>query len=188
VLPAKVGKNAVMGYFHTAGKNQWVPRVRDKMYIRGIGDIGQGDIIRKAGRATGATIGKMEFAYSFVQFDDSDIRTREWCVVTSPMAEFFSGKGDSGAPVISQFGQVIGFILGESDGAPMILTGHENLGPVFVSCISPANLIMERIAKKLDAIVEVVVEDIDEIPDMVSLEAGSLILLESAPKFFSRSE
>lgn len=77
VMNGKEGKNAVMGYFHTAQEHEWTPRDRDRIYIRGIGDIRQGATIRKGARATRDTKGKIEFAYAFVQFEESDVRTRE---------------------------------------------------------------------------------------------------------------
>ena len=168
VCPNKVGKNVIAGSFQMADEEEWIPRDREKLYIRGIGDIRPGEEIRKAGRATGETRGAIEFAYSFASFEGTDVHTREWCVVTSPMSKIFSGKGDSGAPVVCTFGEVIGFIVGGTAGRPMELVGHENLGPVFVTYISDASIIMQRIANKLGAAIEVIVEDICVVPDIIA--------------------
>jgi len=96
------------------------------------------------------------------------------------MAEFFSEKGDSGAPVISNWGEVLGFILGGSDGRPLVLKGHEELSPVYVTYISPATMVMKRIAKKMGD-VEIIVEDLSSVTGTVSL-AESLGELSLVPK------
>ena len=178
ISPGREGKTTLFGRFAATDDQSWTPRDRDKVYLRGVGSMDDEVEVRKGGRATGDTVGKIEFAYPFVHFDNSPHRTREWVVVTSQFDPwFFARVGDSGAPVVSRFAsKVVGFILGGTYGHPIGLIGHENLGNVFVTIMSDASFVMERIASKLGRKIEFVVEDVSMMEGLMPRTFESLFM------------
>jgi hypothetical protein len=79
-------------------------------------------------------------------------------------------KGDSGAPVVNDGGEVVGLVLGGTDGTPMMLKGHEELGPVCVTYISSAQMVMQRIAEAFGEEVILQVEDYKNVPGIILAE------------------
>lgn len=172
VLSHRQGRNYIEGNFAKPAlfSETWTPRDDYGLFIKGIGEICPTIPVRKSGRSTGFTTAKIECAYSFTRLEDSPCETREYCVAISPTREGFAKKGDSGAPVVNDGGEVVGFVLGGTDGTPMMLKGHEELGPVCVTYVSSAQMVMQRIAEAFGKDVILQVEDYKTVPGIILAE------------------
>jgi hypothetical protein len=93
------------------------------------------------GRSTGETIGRIAFRHSDVRFEGME-RTSEYPIVSESSTGVFSLRGDSGATVFNVDGEVVGMVLGGVLGRPRILVGHESLGEVYASYVTPITVIL----------------------------------------------
>ena len=75
-------------------------------------------------------------------------------------------KGDSGGPVFDKKGKVVGMCLGGSTGRPKKLIGHESLGELYVSYITPMELLLKRIHDILGRDTSIVVPRLDELSEI----------------------
>jgi len=66
-------------------------------------------------------------------------------IVSESHEDPFSLKGDSGAGVFDEEGRICGFVLGGTRGEAVGREGHEHLGLVFASYITPFSVIKERV-------------------------------------------
>jgi|SRR5271154_7120919 len=144
VDPARLGSNLIT---YPVGEDvrRWYPRDGVRMFVVGSGETRTGMRVVKAGRNSNATVGSVDFVYGHVQFEDTPLETQEYTIVAESYENLFSIKGDSGAGVIDEEGRICGFVLGGKRGAPCLLKGHEALGPLYVSYITPFSAINQRI-------------------------------------------
>lgn len=150
------GQNKIM--FERIMKQwKWSPRDAESVYFTGREGIAFGDCIAKVGKTSGVTVGNIGFRYNAVLFDDSTETTSEF-VVVSGAGERFARAGDSGGPVINTAGNLVGFILGGTNGNAKLLKGHENLGPVFATYISPSDFVFERVQALMGGEIELLVD------------------------------
>jgi hypothetical protein len=158
VDPARLGSNLIT---YPVGKNvsRWYPRDGIRMFVVGSGEIRTGMRVVKAGRNSNATVGSVDFVHGHVQFEDTPLETQEYTIVAESYENVFSNKGDSGAGVIDEEGRICGFVLGGTRGAPCHLKGHEALGPLYASYITPFSAIKQRIESTAGR--EVIVDLVD---------------------------
>jgi hypothetical protein len=123
------------------------PRDKTRVYITGTTSDCTGAVVVKRGRVSGSTKGVIRFVYDHVRIEGSGETTTELTIVDKVGDRRFSRKGDSGAPVVDKAGRVVGIIIGGSTGAPIALKGHESLGLINVSYISPIDSILDRISQ-----------------------------------------
>jgi hypothetical protein len=145
---------------------QFHPRDKTRVYITGTTTDGVGALVLKRGRTSGSAKGIIRFVYDHVRIEGTGKTTSEMTIVSPTIESRFSDLGDSGAPVVDQAGRLVGIVLGGSSGEPIELIGHESLGRVHVSYISPIDLIIDRIREITGKIVHV------DIPDLDRLEAA----------------
>lgn len=173
VNPARVGKNHIYASMavKAAGSRglAWTPHDYTGVFVNGVDNLAKGLWVRKSGRSTGDTIGRVQFAYSHAKLDGNPCETREWTVISSPFSDYgvFSSEGDSGAAVVNRKGDLVGVVLGGTGGKPIELEGHEDLGKVFVSYLTPAPLIVKQIASIVGRKVTVELVDLDGVPGIV---------------------
>jgi hypothetical protein len=151
--------------------HQFHPRDRMRVYITGMTDDCVGALVVKRGRTTGTTKGRIRFIYDSVRIEGTRETTSELTIVSTAYLNMFSVREDSGAPVVDQAGRVLGIVFGGSSGEPMELAGHESLGRVRVSYVSPIDLIVDRIHEVTGKTI------IIDIPDLERLEAGGTELV-----------
>jgi hypothetical protein len=120
-------------------------------------------VVAKTGRTTGQTDGKVAFRYAYVKLEKSPGVTNEYTIIAESYLEVFSSEGDSGAPVMDSDGKVVGMCLGGTTGRPKTLVGHESLGDLWVSYVTPMGLILQRIFELTGKQPRVVVPDLDEL-------------------------
>lgn len=141
---------------------QWGPRDANGLYCTGSGPLDIGMDITKAGRTSGMTEGCIEIVYSHTKLEGSAEETNEYCVVSESPAKLFSEKGDSGAVTMNRVGECVGIVLGGTYGCPMKLEGHESLGELYVSYITPIELVMQRVQAMTGMDVKIDVPDLEK--------------------------
>ena len=140
----------------------WRPHNCYGQYVSGIGDI-QLDperLIRKWGRTTAVTMDTIQLVYSHVKLPGVEGETLEYTVTTKNMQ--FSARGDSGGPVLDLDNRLIGMVLGGTEGTPKLLKGHERLGEVLCSYITPIRFILERVQEVTNLRLVPVLVDLDQ--------------------------
>lgn len=173
VNPARVGKNHVYASMavKAAGSRglAWTPHDYTGVFVNGVNNLAKGLWVRKSGRSTGDTIGRVQFAYAHAKLKGNPCETREWTVISTHFSKYgiFSSEGDSGAAVVDKKGDLVGVILGGTSGKPIELEGHEDLGKVFVTYLTPAPLILQQIASIFGRKVTVELVDLDGVPGIV---------------------
>ena len=98
----------------------------------------------KAGRSTGVTVGNVDFIKFDVKLPGSRTTTSEY-TITSSLHYAFSTHGDSGSPVIGADGELVGIILGGSEGIELPKGREGGLGYVKLSFVTPWDLVKSRI-------------------------------------------
>ena len=174
VAPDKAGINHLRGSVALTGKPPrpglaWTPRDSYGVFVNGVDQPREGMWVRKAGRSTGDTVARIEFAYSHAKLLDNPVETREWTIVSSVFSEkdVFAVEGDSGAPVVNRVGNLVGVVLGGVCGKPLELHGHDELGKVYVTYITPAPFLIHRIGQVFGRTVSVERVDLDGIPGII---------------------
>jgi hypothetical protein len=127
----------------------WFPRDGLRVYAVGIGPLQTGINIIKSGRKTGVTEAIVDFTYAHAKLQDSLDVTEEFTVISESPLHIFSASGDSGAAVMGEDGFIVGMILGGTEGTPMKLEGHEALGPVWVTYITPIQAVVHQIEEAI---------------------------------------
>jgi hypothetical protein len=157
--PSRQGRNILR--YDTGEKRRWIPRDRNgNIYVRGTEDIVEGAQVLKSGRRTGVTLGRIDFVYGKASI--GGITTSEFTVISN-FDDVFSDRGDSGGPVINTEGKVVGMILGGTNGTPVVLEGHEQLGNVVATYVTPVNLLKERIEHQVGETLLLDVVDVDKL-------------------------
>lgn len=74
---------------------EWTPRDTYGIYVNGLDDLTKGMWVCKAGRSTGDTVGRVQFAYSHCKLTGNAVETREWTIVSSVFGDkpIFAKKG-----------------------------------------------------------------------------------------------
>jgi len=177
VAAEKAGINHIRGSVVLAGKPSrpslaWTPRDSYGVFVNGVDQPREGMWVRKAGRSTGDTVGRIEFSYSHAKLLDNPVETREWTIVGSVFSEkdVFAVERDSGAPVVNRVGNLIGVVLGGVCGKPLELPAHDELGKVYVTYITPAPFLIQRIGQVFGRTVSVEVVDLDGIPGIIKAD------------------
>ena len=119
------------------------PQDNSQYNITQEGTLMKGIRVVKAGRSTGVTVGNVDFIKFDVKLPGSSTTTSEY-TITSPLHKAFSTRGDSGSPVIGADGELVGIILGGSEGVELP-KGREELGYVKLSYVTPWDLVKSRI-------------------------------------------
>ena len=126
--------------------HHWVPHNKAGMFLRGVNSLQFGQRVMKTGKTTGSTEGITEFRYAHARFEGSQaVTSSEFCVISEDRNTKFSDLGDSGGMVVDISGYVVGMVLGGTSGWPKKLIGHEALGELFVTYITPFELVLKRI-------------------------------------------
>ena len=123
-----------------------------KYWIVGEEDMKIGSPVMKAGRATGVTVGCVDFLKFDVKLPHSPNKTVEF-TVTLKGPVYFSDSGDSGGPVVGTNGALIGILIGGSLGVE-VWEGHGSFGMVKLSYITPWSLIKQRVRENLGCGIE----------------------------------
>jgi hypothetical protein len=161
VDPSRVGEN----YLRSDGlrKQPWygTPHNFYGQFVSGLGDPRGDDeeLVRKWGRKTGFSTAPIQLVYSHVKLPGLEGDTSEYTVTTGTP---FSDRGDSGGPVLDQNNKLIGMISGGSDGSPTMLKGHERLGVVWCSYITPIDLILDRVERATGMRLEPILVDAEQ--------------------------
>jgi hypothetical protein len=150
VNPDRYGINYMRTDYIKPTGRAWRPNNGYGQYLAGVGQIKVSDesrddeVLRKWGRKTGVTTGPLSVCYSHVQLPWVDGETTEF-TVTTPPHKMFSDRGDSGGPVLDMQNRLVGMVLGGTDGTPKLLVGHERLGLVHCTYITPMELLLVRV-------------------------------------------
>ena len=160
VDPIRAGMN-MLHYKVDRQEVKWYPRDGNRLFVVGEDELRVGEEVIKSGRKTNVTVGVIEFVYAHVKLADSDQETAEFAVITEYPDRQFTLKGDSGAGVVTTYGKICGLVLGGTFGVPVTLKGHESLGPVFASYITPFRAVRERLEEVSGRRVVVDVVDLD---------------------------
>ena len=105
--------------------------------LRSAAEIGQIDIrapIRKIGRTTGATVGRIsafEMDNIVLNYDLGEIRFDRQIEIESASSSPFADVGDSGAIIVSDEGQAVGLLIGAKQSSSRV-------GPVYANPIQAA--------------------------------------------------
>ena len=147
----------------------WTPRDSCGVFVKGVDDVRKGMYVRKAGRGTGDTVGRIQFAHAHAKLEGNPAETREWTIVTSVFsdARIFAENSDSGAAVVNRMGDLVGVVLGGVSGKPIELKGHENLGKIYVTYVTPAPFVLQQIEKVFGREVSVEHVDLETIPGII---------------------
>lgn len=164
VEPERAGTNHVASEVgKLASENKWVPRDKSGVYLRGKGDLQFGSQVSKTGPATGWTRGVVSLRHGFVKLG-APTYTMEYTITNSEHGNRFSEQGDSGAVVFNARGEAVAMVLGGSVGERKVLKGHESLGRVCCSYLTPLSLVFARIKRLTGKDVELVAVDLDTLP------------------------
>lgn len=126
--------------------HHWVPHDKAGMFLRGLNSLQFGQRVMKTGKTTGSTEGITEFRYAHARLEGSQaVTSSEFCVISEDRETKFADRGDSGGVVVDTSGYVVGMVLGGTCGWPKKLVGHEALGELFVTYITPFQLVLKRI-------------------------------------------
>jgi hypothetical protein len=123
-----------------------------KYWVAGEEETKIGSLVMIAGRATGVTVGCIDFLKFDLKLPHSPSKTVEFAV-TSKGSIFFSELGDSGGPVVGRDGKLIGIIIGGSLGIEA-WEGHGSFGMVKLSYVTPWSLIKQRVRENLGCGIE----------------------------------
>ena len=77
--------------------------------------------------------------------------------------KYFSDQGDSGAVAFDEWAQASGMVMGTTIGKRKEITGHESLGQLMVSYITPMSVITDRIKAVTGKDATVIVQNLDEL-------------------------
>ena len=150
-------------------KYKWVPRNERGIFFSGHETLELGIEVSKTGQATGSTMACIDLRYALVKLD-TPTYTTEYTIVNESSSNRFSEPGDLGAPVFDIKGRVCGMVIGGSDEGGKELTGTRYTERVWVSYVSPMQLLMERIKIVTGRDVEVVVADLSKFEGVVQDE------------------
>lgn len=123
-----------------------------KYWIEGQDEMIIGSPVMKAARATGVTVGCIDFLKFDVKLPHSPSKTVEY-TITSKGPVYFSESGDSGGPVAGTDGALVGIIIGGTLGVE-VWEAHGSFGVVKLSYVTPWSLIKQRIKENLDCDIE----------------------------------
>ena len=145
-ISERVGKNRLT-LDNEPGWVLWHPRDNEgSLILSGSGRLELGTRVAKVGKATAATQGTVEFRYARAKLSGAtDKYTSEFCVLSDDRLTRFSDAGDSGGAVVNETGEVVGMILGGTYGFPKMMEGHEALGEVFFTYVTPWEFVAERV-------------------------------------------
>jgi hypothetical protein len=164
VDPSRVGENYMWCDDLRKRPLEGTPHNFCGQYVSGlraprIDDDEEEPLVRKWGRKTGISTAPIHLVYSHVKLPGIEGETSEYTITTGVR---FSDRGDSGGPVLDMENKLLGMVLGGSDGTPAVLEGHERLGAVWCSYITPIQLILERVALVTGMRLEPILVDLDE--------------------------
>lgn len=130
-------------------------------YITQADDLYVNDKVYKFGRSTSVTEGEILCVRYDVKLPGAQSATNEYTVISNNIHNRFASPGDSGSPVMGNFGTLKGIIVGGTEGAPVLLEGYSHLGPVVLAYITPWTYIKSSIERTLNCnvILDVVPED-----------------------------
>jgi Trypsin len=157
----RTGENYMRTEYMRIETFPWRPHNCYGQYVSGVGEIraDEDKLVRKWGRKTAVTTGAVQLVYSHVKLPGVD---GEACEYTVTGGRCFSDTGDSGGPVLDEDNRLVGMILGGTEGEPKVLEGHERLGRVFCSYVTPINLILQRVEAVTGLRLEPLLVDLEE--------------------------
>jgi hypothetical protein len=178
VDPKRQGSNYMRTEYINRQETKWIPHDSYGQYLAGIGDIRVVDenrddsvVVRKWGRNTGVTSGPMSVLYSHVKLPGIIGETHEF-TVTAAGASRFSDRGDSGAPVVDMENHLVGMVLGGTEGNAVNLVGHERLGLVHCTYITPMQFVLKRVEEATGLKLKPIIVDVEK-----KVEEGAVIYL-----------
>ena len=130
-----------------------------KYWIVGEEETKIGSPVMKAARATGVTVGCIDFSKFDVKLPHSPSKTVEY-TVTSKGPVYFSESGDSGGPVVGTDGALVGIIIGGTLGVE-VCEGHGSFGAVKLSYVTPWSLIKQRVREIMGCGIELMKRNVD---------------------------
>jgi hypothetical protein len=104
----------------------------------------------------------VETCLSFVKLNAPSY-TREYTVVNLESVRYFADQGDSAAVAFDERAQASGMVMGTTIGKRKEITGHESLGHLMVSYITPMSVITDRIKAVTGKDATVIVQNLDEL-------------------------
>ena len=129
-------------------------------YIVTENDLSVHDRVFKYGRTTEYTEGKVLGVKAGVKFRDQVTASKEFAVASEDIFERFARRGDSGAAVMGEFGSLKGLLLGGTEANQVVLSGHEDVGPLAVTYVTPWKMVKSRMKHVLKAEVSVPVHHV----------------------------
>ena len=185
VNDARIGRNYIRSdIFSENDEQRWIPRDCRGVYLSGSDSIGCGMEVSKTGRATGPTVGRINLRYSFVKLG-TPTYTTEYAIINKAPRNRFSLPGDSGSVVFDLGAAACGMVIAGSDDEGTILIhngsdvgadeegdleiGHRYIDPVWVSYVTPMELILERIRSVTGKRAELIIVDLDSAGDVEGL-------------------
>lgn len=165
VESSRTGMNYITHSVLKDSVEPWGPTDGTRIFVAGEAEIDFGMNVIKAGRSTGVTTGEISLIYAFAKLHDADRITYEYTVVAEFERGQFASPGDSGAMVLNSCGRIVGMVIGGSTGRPMTLQGHEHLGPLYISYVTPFTLLKNRIEQKVGKVVKIDVADFAELEE-----------------------